>query len=108
MSKVVDITGVSSKEARLKRIIASLEEIKDTLVDVIDAYEAEDESSDKLDLLTEETFCKKMAEYLSGDLFRVVHLVSLDYIDKYEDEADKYIKFILENIKEEENVFKSI
>jgi len=37
----------------LKRIIASLEEIKDTLVDVIDAYEAEDESSDKLDLLTE-------------------------------------------------------
>ena len=49
MSKVVDITGVSSKEARLKRIIASLEEIKD----VIDAYEAEDESSDKLDLLTE-------------------------------------------------------
>ena len=30
MSKVVDITGVSSKEARLKRIIASLEEIKDT------------------------------------------------------------------------------
>ena len=43
MSKVVDITGVSSKEARLKRIIASLEEIKDTLVDVIDAYEAEDE-----------------------------------------------------------------
>ena len=40
MSKVVDITGVSSKEARLKRIIASLEEIKD-------------ESSDKLDLLTE-------------------------------------------------------
>ena len=32
MSKVVDITGASSKEARLKRIIASLEEIKDTLV----------------------------------------------------------------------------
>lgn len=30
------------------------------------------------------------------------------YIDKYEDEADKYIKFILENIKEEKNVFKSI
>ncbi|MEI3300844.1 MAG: hypothetical protein V8R67_09400 [Eubacterium sp.] len=27
-----------------------------------------------------------MAEYLSGDLFRVVHLVSLDYIDKYEEE----------------------
>lgn len=36
MSKVVDITGASSKEARLKRIIASLEEIKDTLVDVIE------------------------------------------------------------------------
>lgn len=27
------------------------------------------------------------------------------YIDKYEDEADKYIKFIIEAIKEEENVF---
>ena len=40
----------------------------------------------ELDLLTEEMFCKKMAEYLSGDLFRVVHLVSLDYIDKYEEE----------------------
>lgn len=47
MSKVVDITGASSKEARLKRIIASLEEIKDTLVDVIDAYEAETGSSDR-------------------------------------------------------------
>ena len=34
----------------------------------------------ELDLLTEETLCKKMAEYLSGDLFRVVHLVSLDCI----------------------------
>ena len=40
----------------------------------------------ELDLLTEETFCEKMAEYLSGDLFRVVHLISLDYIDKYEEE----------------------
>ena len=27
------------------------------------------------------------------------------YIDTYEDEADKYIKFIIETIKEEENVF---
>lgn len=27
------------------------------------------------------------------------------YIDTYEDEADKYIKFIIEIIKEEENVF---
>ena len=35
------------------QIEKNLEEIKDTLVDVIDAYEAEDESSDKLDLLTE-------------------------------------------------------
>lgn len=53
MSKVVDITAASSKEDKLKNVIASLEEIKDTLVDVIDEYEAEDESSDKLDLLTE-------------------------------------------------------
>ena len=27
------------------------------------------------------------------------------YIDTYEDEADKYIKFIIETIKEEENAF---
>lgn len=27
------------------------------------------------------------------------------YIEKYEDEADNYIKFIIETIKEEENVF---
>lgn len=27
------------------------------------------------------------------------------YIDTYEDEADKYIKFIIETIKEEENIF---
>lgn len=40
----------------------------------------------ELDLLTEETFCERMTEYLSGDLFRVVHFVSLDYIDKYEEE----------------------
>ena len=51
MSKVVDITGVSSKEARLKRIIASLEEIKDTLVDVIDPpdYDILDEMAKKVE-----------------------------------------------------------
>lgn len=53
MSKVVDITAASSKEDKLKNVIASLEEIKDALVDVIDEYEAENESSDKMDLLTE-------------------------------------------------------
>lgn len=53
MSKVVDITASSSKESKLKSVITSMEEIKDTLVDVIDEYDAEDESSDKLDLLTE-------------------------------------------------------
>ncbi len=53
MSKVVDITAPSSKENKLKSVITSMEEIKDALVDVIDEYEAEDESSDKLDLLTE-------------------------------------------------------
>ena len=37
MSKVVNITGASSKESGLKRVIDSLEEIKDALVDVIDA-----------------------------------------------------------------------
>ena len=46
MSKVVDITGVSSKEARLKRIIASLEEIKDTLA-LEDANDALNDASDE-------------------------------------------------------------
>lgn len=53
----------------------------------------------ELDLLTEETFCKKMAEYLSGDLFRVVHLVSLDYIDKYEEEP------VVQEVLEEATLF---
>ena len=53
MGKVVDLTATASKEERLKNIVGSLDEIKDALVAVIDAYEAEDENSDKLDLLTE-------------------------------------------------------
>lgn len=53
MGKVVDLTATASKEERLKNIVGSLDEIKDALVAVIDAYETEDENSDKLDLLTE-------------------------------------------------------
>lgn len=53
MGKVVDLTVTASKEERLKNIVGSLDEIKDALVAVIDAYETEDENSDKLDLLTE-------------------------------------------------------
>lgn len=53
MGKVVDLTATASKEERLKNIVGSLDEIKDALVAVIDEYEAEDENSDKLDLLTE-------------------------------------------------------
>lgn len=39
----------------------------------------------KLDLLTEETFQKEIENYLSNDYLNVIHLISLDYIDTYDE-----------------------
>lgn len=39
----------------------------------------------ELDLLTEETFQKEVEKYLSNDYLNVIHLISLDYIDMYDE-----------------------
>ena len=39
----------------------------------------------EMDLLPQETFQDELQAYLSGDSLRVVHMVSLDYIDAYEE-----------------------
>lgn len=39
----------------------------------------------ELDILTESTFRKEVESYLSNDYLNVMHLVSLDYIDMYDE-----------------------
>ncbi|MBO5489286.1 MAG: WecB/TagA/CpsF family glycosyltransferase [Eubacterium sp.] len=39
----------------------------------------------ELDLLTQETFEKNVTEYLSNDVLNVVHMISLDYVDTYDE-----------------------
>lgn len=39
----------------------------------------------ELDILTEETFCEEVKNYLSNDYLNVIHLISLDYIDTYDE-----------------------
>lgn len=38
-----------------------------------------------LDILTEETFYEEVKNYLSNDYLNVIHLISLDYIDTYDE-----------------------
>lgn len=39
----------------------------------------------ELDILTEENFQEELTSYLSNDFLKVVHLISLDYIDMYDE-----------------------
>lgn len=39
----------------------------------------------ELDILSEEAFQKELNDFFSNDSFNVVHLISLDYIDSYEE-----------------------
>lgn len=39
----------------------------------------------ELDILTEETFCEEVTDYLTNDYLNVIHLVSLDYVDAYDE-----------------------
>lgn len=39
----------------------------------------------ELDILTEETFYEEVKNYLSNDYLNVIHLISLDYIDTYDE-----------------------
>lgn len=39
----------------------------------------------EIDLLTEETFESLVSEYLTNDYLNIVHLISLDYIDTYDE-----------------------
>lgn len=39
----------------------------------------------ELDILTEENFREELASYLSNDFLKVIHLISLDYIDMYDE-----------------------
>ena len=39
----------------------------------------------ELDLFTQETFHDEIASYLANDVLNVVHMISLDYIDMYDE-----------------------
>ena len=53
MSKIVNITSKEDKDQKLQDIANSLEELKDVMAEVIDAYEEENADSRKMDTLTE-------------------------------------------------------
>lgn len=48
----------------------------------------------EIDILSEETFEDDMNEYLASDYLNIVHLISLDYMDAYEE--DEQLREILE------------
>lgn len=54
MSKIVNITSKEDKDQKLQDIANSLEELKDVMAEVIEAYEEENADSRKMDTLTEE------------------------------------------------------
>lgn len=53
MSKIVNITSKEDKDQKLQDIANSLEELKDVMAEVIEAYEEENADSRKRDTLTE-------------------------------------------------------
>ena len=52
VSKIVNINSTSTKEEQLKDLITSIQQVKDSLVNILDEYE-EDGEADKADTLTE-------------------------------------------------------
>ena len=52
MSKIVNINSTSTKEEQLKGLITSIQQVKDSLVNILDEYEEAGEV-DKADALTE-------------------------------------------------------
>ena len=53
MRKIVNITSREDKDQKLQDIANSLEELKDVMAEVIDAYEEDHADSRKMDTLTE-------------------------------------------------------
>ena len=53
MSKIVNITSKEDKDQKLQDIANSLEELKDVMAEVIEAYEEENADSRKMDTSTE-------------------------------------------------------
>ena len=51
MSKIVNITSREDKDQKLQDIANSLEELKDVMAEVIDAYEEDHADSRKMDTL---------------------------------------------------------
>lgn len=56
MSKIVNINSTSTKRRTVKRLITSIQQVKDSLVNILDEYE-EDGEVDKADTLTEALGC---------------------------------------------------
>lgn len=52
MSKIVNINSTSTKEEQLKGLITSIQQVKDSLVNILDEYEEAGEV-DKADTLTD-------------------------------------------------------
>lgn len=57
MSKIVNITSKEDKDQKLQDIANSLQELKDVMAEVIEAYEEDNADSRKMDTLTRSTGC---------------------------------------------------
>ena len=73
MSKIVNITSKEDKDQKLQDNENSLDELKDVMAEVIEAYEEENADSRKMDTLTE-------ALDALGDAYEAVNDVLLEEI----------------------------
>ena len=46
MSKIVNINSTSTKEEQLKGLITSIQQVKDSLVNILDEYDEEEENTE--------------------------------------------------------------
>ena len=92
MSKIVNITSKEDKDQKLQDIANSLEELKDVMAEVIEAYEEENADSRKMDTLTE-------ALDALEDAYEAVNDVLLEEIDALIDRhgadalAEEFIRY---------------
>ena len=76
MSKIVNITSKEDKDQKLQDIANSLEELKDVMAEVIEAYEEENADSRKMDTLMRPlTMCcwRKSDHAVQGSEDRRIH-----------------------------------
>lgn len=88
MSKIVNITSKEDKDQKLQDIANSLEELKDVMAEVIEAYEEENADSRKMDTLTEALDALEDAYEAVNDVLAGGNLIMQYKVLKIEEDMD--------------------